>query len=67
MLFKYKRQEYKRIGGTTSNLQRHLEKKHPSKLNLDNKKMGSIDKFVNAIPVSFKLYIYIYLFKDSVY
>lgn len=66
MLFKYKRQEYKRTGGTTTNLQRHLEKKHPGKLNLDNKNTGSMDKFVvNAIPVSFEFsYFFFFFFKD---
>lgn len=54
-----KRQEYKLSGGSTTNLHRHIENKHPSiseKINKD-KNIGSMDKFVNAIPVCLNFFI----------
>lgn len=52
---------YKRTGGTTTNLHRHLQSNHPNKLDKEvDKNQGSMDKFVvNAIPVRFFFLIYI--------
>jgi len=55
--------EYKCSSGTTSNLHRHLQNKHPTKLDVEDKNKGSMDKFiVNAIPVSFEFLYYFFLY-----
>ncbi|CAB5296833.1 unnamed protein product [Rhizophagus irregularis] len=47
-------QKYKRNGGTTSNLHRHLQNKHPlvvtTEINNKDKNMGSLDEFANVTP-----------------
>lgn len=55
--------EYKCASGSTSNLHRHLQNKHPGKLDIEDKNKGSMDKFiVNAIPVSFEFSYYFFLY-----
>jgi len=54
--------EYKCSSGITSNLHRHLHNKHTTKLDVENKNKGSMDKFVNAIPVSFEFLYYFFLY-----
>ncbi|PKB97775.1 hypothetical protein RhiirA5_384417, partial [Rhizophagus irregularis] len=51
----FQRQKYKRNGGTTSNLHRHLQNKHPlvvtKEINNKDKNMGSLDEFANVTPI----------------
>jgi hypothetical protein len=60
--------EYKYSSGTTSNLHRHLQNKHPTKLDVEDKNKGSMDKFiVNAIPVSFEfLYYFFFIYNNGI-
>jgi hypothetical protein len=50
---------YKRTGGNTTNLHKHLLKKHPGKIEKVTENTGPIDKYVTGeVPVSiYNLYI----------
>jgi len=55
-----KRTKYKRTGGNTTNLHKHLQKKHSSKVG-EEVETGELDKYVEReIPVN----VYFFLFQS---
>ncbi|PKY34415.1 zf-BED-domain-containing protein [Rhizophagus irregularis] len=56
--------KYKRASGNTTNLYKHLQRKHPSKVEHEAESTGEMDKFVTKEIPSFKLYIYT-IFNDK--
>ncbi|PKK56010.1 hypothetical protein RhiirC2_858783 [Rhizophagus irregularis] len=56
--------KYKRASGNTINLHKHLQRKHPSKVEHEAESTGEMDKFVTKEIPSFKLYIYT-IFNDK--